>query len=69
MIILSCVAVIGRNSQEAAEYIRSQMKGLPTPVSSEIKFTPDARKALGGKKSANGFRKEIYQYLQVPSVQ
>jgi hypothetical protein len=64
MIILGCAAVIGRSAKDAAEYLRSQMSGLPTPVSTEIKFSPDARVALGGKRAANAYRQEIYTHLQ-----
>ncbi len=68
MIILGCAAVIGRTAQDVAEYLRSQMSGLPTPVSTEIKFTPDARSALGGKRSAYAFRQEIYTHLQPATI-
>lgn len=64
MIILGYAAIAGRTAQDAAEYIRSQLDGLPTPVSTEIKFSPDARVALGGKRAANAYRREIYTHLQ-----
>lgn len=64
MVILRVAAVSGFTPEQVAGNIQSLLRTLPPSVGGmQLKLSPDAKKALGGKRKAHTFLDEVTALL------
>lgn len=64
MICLSLDAVFEKSPEQVAELLRKSLPKLPVTCHGlKIKLSPEAKKALGGKKKAHEFVDQVTEFL------